>query len=168
MPRSRTHTDPSGAGSTPRTAGAVFGVPFGSISRNVRPSKRTRPFSAPIQRYPSVVCVTACTGPPGKPRSPVHSSRTYCDIARCACTLTLAAALKHTVTAAAALRDVEESLNDDLDVLLRRRGRVAEVVQIDSNAFATRRRDAGGEFVPGHRRASSGVRATDGFEYDAS
>src|SRR5262245_35896627 len=108
----------------------------------------------------------AWTAPPGKPRSCVHSSRTYCDISRCAWTLAVAAATRHSVAVAAALRDVEESLNDDLDILLWRRRRVAEVVQVHANAFAARRRDAGGEFMSGHRRAIASVSATHGPEND--
>ena len=76
--------------------------------------------------------------------------------------------MKHSVAVAAALRDVEESLNDDLDVLLRRRGRVAEVVQIHPNAFTARCRDAGCEFMAGDLRAFGCARAADGSEQDTS
>src|ERR1700733_375108 len=43
-----------------------------------KPSKRIRPLSVPIQRYPSAVCAMVLTAPPGN-LVPVHCSRTYCD-----------------------------------------------------------------------------------------
>ena len=45
----------------------------------LKPSKRIRPLSVPIQRYPSAVCAIPLTAPPGNLFSVVHSSRTYCD-----------------------------------------------------------------------------------------
>src|SRR6202021_472081 len=45
----------------------------------LKPSKRMRPFSVPIQRYPSAVCAIAFTAPPLNLFPAVHSSRTYCD-----------------------------------------------------------------------------------------
>src|SRR5215831_848978 len=43
-----------------------------------KPSKRNRPLSVPIQRYPSEVCAMVLTAPPGN-LAPVHCSRTYCE-----------------------------------------------------------------------------------------
>src|SRR3954466_6191183 len=45
---------------------------------NLNPSKRIRPLSVPIQRYPSAVCVMPLTAPPGNLVWVVHCSRTYC------------------------------------------------------------------------------------------
>src|SRR5437868_9757201 len=45
----------------------------------LKPSKRNRPLSVPIQRYPSAVCAMPLTAPPGNLVSVVHSSRTYCE-----------------------------------------------------------------------------------------
>ena len=45
----------------------------------LKPSKRIRPLSVPIQRYPSAVCAMPLTAPPGNLVSVVHCSRTYCE-----------------------------------------------------------------------------------------
>src|ERR1700745_4296687 len=45
----------------------------------LKPSKRIRPLSVPIQRYPSAVCAMPLTAPPGNLVSLVHCSRTYCE-----------------------------------------------------------------------------------------
>src|ERR1700745_2333478 len=45
----------------------------------LKPSKRIRPLSVPIQRYPSAVCAMLLTAPPGNLVSLVHCSRTYCE-----------------------------------------------------------------------------------------
>ena len=45
----------------------------------LKPSKRIRPLSVPIQRYPSAVCAMPLTAPPGNPVSLVHRPRTYCE-----------------------------------------------------------------------------------------
>src|SRR5260370_32577938 len=45
----------------------------------LKPSKRIRPLSVPIERYPSVVCAMPLTTPPGNLASVVHCSRTYCE-----------------------------------------------------------------------------------------
>src|SRR5215475_14864570 len=45
----------------------------------LKPSKRIRPLSVPIQRYPSAVCPIALTAPPGNLLPVVHCSRTYCE-----------------------------------------------------------------------------------------
>src|ERR1700722_8503985 len=45
----------------------------------LKPSKRNKPLSVPIQGYPSAVCAMPLTAPPGKLLAVIHSSRTYCD-----------------------------------------------------------------------------------------
>src|ERR1700749_998578 len=45
----------------------------------LKPSKRIRPLSVPIQRYPSAVCAMPLTEPPGNLDSLIHCSRTYCE-----------------------------------------------------------------------------------------
>src|ERR1700681_1455995 len=45
----------------------------------LKPSKRIRPLSVAIQRYPSAVCTMPLTAPPGNLVSVVHCSRTYCE-----------------------------------------------------------------------------------------
>src|SRR6516165_3142287 len=53
-----------------------------SKSSKFKPSKRIRPFSVPIHKYPSAVCAIAETDPPGNPLSLPHRSRMYWEIAR--------------------------------------------------------------------------------------
>src|SRR6266481_1589137 len=45
----------------------------------LKPSKRIRPLSVPIQRYPSAVCAMPLTAPPGNLVWVVHCSLTYCE-----------------------------------------------------------------------------------------
>src|ERR1700760_4851256 len=48
----------------------------------LKPSKRIRPLSVPIHRYPSAVCAMPLTAPPGNPVSLVQCPRTYCESRR--------------------------------------------------------------------------------------
>ena len=50
--------------------------------RKLSPSNRINPFSVPIHRYPSAVCVIAVTAPAVNPLSLPHRSRMYCEIMR--------------------------------------------------------------------------------------
>src|SRR5215213_892834 len=62
------------------------------------------------------------------------------------------------------LWQVLEALNDDLDVLLRRVGRVAEVVQVHPHALRAGRGDARREFVPRHEIGGCRAAAAAGAE----
>src|SRR5712675_403212 len=82
----RTRYAPSGRiHSVPRASVSSCNIEtFGAVVMEVKetglklkPSKRTRPLSVPIQRYPSAVCAMLLTAPPGKLLSVVHCSRTY-------------------------------------------------------------------------------------------
>src|SRR6516165_3623978 len=53
-----------------------------SRSWKFSPSKRTRPRSVPIHKYPSAVCAIAETDPAGNPLSLPQRSRMYWEIAR--------------------------------------------------------------------------------------
>src|ERR1700733_4503805 len=80
MPWGRSHSFP--AASTSSCNMGTFEAVVSDVNETdlkLKPSKRIRPLSVPIQRYPSAVCPIVLTAPPGNLLALIHSSRTYCD-----------------------------------------------------------------------------------------
>src|SRR6266481_2565582 len=80
VPWGRSHSFP--AASTSSSNMGTFEAVVSDVNETnlkVKPSKRIRPLSVPIQRYPSAVCPIVLTAPPGNLLALIHSSRTYCD-----------------------------------------------------------------------------------------
>src|SRR3954463_6523644 len=109
-----------------------------------KPSKRSRPLSVPIQRYPSVVCAMPLITPPGNPVSVVHCSWTYRDGAR------LGWSARASVTRPASTipirihwacftrksREVLEFVDDDLILVLQRDVTLMKYIQGNAHRFA--------------------------------
>src|SRR5215468_2741328 len=151
-----------------------------SKSSKFKPSKRISPFSVPIHKYPSAVCVIAETDPPGNPLSLAQRSRMYWEIARSG-SIAWAGRTEHTSATPvrnqwnsrrltkAPLREVLEFLNNNLILALHGILFARDYKKREVKLLAPRSRHSRGEHVLQHRRCSSlPGRASDGLEGSAS
>src|SRR5215831_6484706 len=150
-----------------------------SKSWKFNPSKRIRPLSVPIHKYPSAVCAIAETDPPGNPLSLPQRSRMYWEIARSGSMAWAGRAEHRSATPVrnrwnsqrlpkAPLREVIEFFNNNLilvlqGVLFARDYKKREVKQLAPRSRYCRR-----EHVFGHHGCSSlHGRSSDGLEGSA-
>src|SRR5215813_8809518 len=123
------------------------------MSRKLIPSKRKRPFSVPIQRYPSEVCAIPSTRPPGNPFSVVQESLMYCNVDLFE-SIACAAQTIHSVVSIASIhleearslvfgsRKILNFLNDNLGLILQRDLGIAESAEVHTYRLAAGRGNA--------------------------
>src|SRR5262249_25346523 len=162
-----------------RPMGRELGTAY-SKSWKFKPSKRTRPFSVPIHKYPSGVCAIAETDLPGNPFSLPQRSRMYWEIARSGSTARAGKAEQRRATAVSnrwkshrlpkpPLRDVLEFLNNNLIVVLQGILFTRDYKKRKVNRLLCRRGDSRRKYVFGHyRRSWPHGRSSDRLEGNAS